>query len=246
MMQKPLLKVESLSYCSKQKKIVSDINLSIAAGEIRGLLGPNGAGKTTTFHLICGLIKSKTGQIFLDGHEISKMSLAQRAQNGLGYMAQERSLFPELTVEDNIYCALELSKSSRSDYKTYCDQLLNQLQLQRLKKTPAQSLSGGEARRTELARILALKPKLLLMDEPFAGVDPIAVSEIRDLILQLSKMGITVFITDHNAREILLLCDKISVIVNGTVLATGTKNEIAAHSQVNEFYLNDQFHDLSS
>lgn len=239
-----ILSAKNISYQHQGKPIVKDVSLDIFPGEVVGLLGPNGAGKTSAFHVICGLLPCSGGQIMLDGQDISSHSLAKRSRAGLGFLAQERTLFPELSVQDNVLCALELKYRRRAEREQKCSEILEKLSLSKVKTQKARLLSGGEARRAELARILAIQPKVLLMDEPFAGVDPIAVTEIRELIKQLTQFNIGVLITDHNAREILTLCDRIAVIVAGNILTTGTKQEVLSHQMVNTHYLNNEFSDL--
>ena len=244
MSRKPTLSASHISYQQHDRMIVKDVSIDIYPGEVVGLLGPNGAGKTTAFHLICGLLPCKNGKIRLADKDLTAHSLAIRAKAGLGFLAQERTLFPELTVNENIMCALELKYANKAQRQEKCDELQEKLSLTKVQSQKARSLSGGEARRAELARILATDPKILLMDEPFAGVDPIAVTEIRELIKQLTQLNIGVLITDHNAREILTLCDRIAVIVEGKILTVGTQQEVLNHQMVNTHYLNNEFSDL--
>jgi lipopolysaccharide export system ATP-binding protein len=239
-----ILDITNISFRTKTKTLVHNFSLSIHQGEIHGLLGPNGAGKTTTFHLIAGLLNTHSGKIKLYGNDITHLDLSGRCSLGLGFMAQERTLFPEMTVKDNIFCALELNRTSIQQQNTLYEKILQQLQIKPIENTRASALSGGEARRTELARILAKEPKVLLMDEPFAGVDPKATSDIKALIHYLSKLGISILLTDHNAREILTLCDRITIIKDGTTLITGTKKEVISSESANLAYLNGQFDDL--
>ena len=244
-MNKPIFRATNLHFATSERKILDGISISLKEGEIHGLLGPNGAGKTTAFYIICGLIRPLSGEVWLDGVDLSGLDLSQRARLGLGYMAQERTLFPAMSVQDNILSALELrSDLNRQARLSELERIMDQLSITKLAKTKANQLSGGEARRTEVARILACKPKILLMDEPFAGVDPIAISEIHSLIHQLSEMGISTLITDHNAREILSLCHQTTVIAGGRLIAKGSKEEITQHELVNRYYLNNQYSDL--
>jgi lipopolysaccharide export system ATP-binding protein len=238
------LDIQNISFQTKTKSLVNNISLSIKKSEIHGLLGPNGAGKTTTFHLIAGLLKTHTGKIILNSKDVSALDLSGRASLGLGFMAQERTLFPQMSVKDNIYCALELNNVSKQKMDLLYQQITTQLGIKKIENTPASALSGGEARRTELARILAKEPKILLMDEPFAGVDPKATTDIKNIIQYLSSIGISVLITDHNAREILSLCHRTTIIKSGTQIITGTKKEVVGSESANLAYLNYQFNDL--
>ena len=239
-----ILKIENIAFSTKTKSLVNDFSLSIKPSEIHGLLGPNGAGKTTTFHLIAGLLNTHSGKITLDDQDITTLDLSQRASLGLGFMAQERTLFPQMSVRDNIYCALELNNTSLTKMHLLYEKIVKQLGIKKFESTLAMALSGGEARRTELARILAKEPKVLLMDEPFAGVDPKAIVDIKNLIQYLSHLGISILITDHNAREILNLCHRTTIIKDGSQIITGKKDEVVGSEIANLAYLNDQFNDL--
>jgi len=221
--------------------IVHDISLEVESGEVVGLLGPNGAGKTTTFYMISGLVKPTAGSVYLNGEDISKSPIHKRAKAGIGYLPQESSIFKDLTVEENLLLSAEVAISSRTKQFHKVNELLELFNIEPIRNSRGGALSGGERRRTEIARALVTSPKFLLLDEPFAGVDPIAVMDIREIIEQLTKMNIGVLITDHNVRETLIVCDNAYVIKSGSLLANGTTNEIANNPLVRKYYLGDHF-----
>ncbi len=229
------------------RQVVSDVSLNVASGEIIGLLGPNGAGKTTSFYMIVGLVPSDSGEISLDGVDISRLPIHRRALLGLSYLPQEASVFRKLTVEENIRAVLELQRDdagkrlTRQTIDQRLDTLLHDLQIEKLRESQAMSLSGGERRRVEIARALATNPRFVLLDEPFAGVDPIAVIEIQRIVRFLKERGIGVLITDHNVRETLGICDRAYIINQGTVLASGRPDDIIANESVRRVYLGEHF-----
>lgn len=240
------LSVRHLQKSYGARRVVQDVSLEVASGEVIGLLGPNGAGKTTSFYMIVGLVPSEAGEILLDGERISSLPIHRRAQRGLSYLPQEASVFRKLSVEDNIRAVLELQKSSgkplaRSEIDQRLNTLLEELQIDRLRENPALSLSGGERRRVEIARALASNPRFILLDEPFAGVDPIAVIEIQRIVRFLKERGIGVLITDHNVRETLGICDRAYIINQGSVLASGSPGDIITNESVRRVYLGENF-----
>jgi lipopolysaccharide export system ATP-binding protein len=235
------LVVEGLRKSYKRRPVVRDVSLSVRRGEAVGLLGPNGAGKTTVFYMITGLIAADSGRISLDGTEITHLPMYRRARLGIGYLAQESSIFRGLTVEENIRAVLELTEGSRDTREEKLRELLDEFSITRLRNSPAVALSGGERRRVEIARALAAGPEFMLLDEPFAGIDPIAISDIRKLVRQLTSRGIGVLITDHNVRETLELIDKALIIHEGQVLTEGTPAEIVANADVRRYYLGADF-----
>lgn len=225
----------------KSKVIVKDVSLRVESGEVVGLLGPNGAGKTTTFYMISGLLEATSGQIILNNEDISNFPIHQRARYGIGYLPQESSIFKDLTVEENILLAGEVSIKDDGERTKRMEELLQLFNIEPIRHNLGVSLSGGERRRVEIARALVNAPQFLLLDEPFAGVDPIAVNDIRKVINQLTEIGIGVLITDHNVRETLQTCDRAYVIKTGDLLAEGSADEIAKNSLVREHYLGDSF-----
>lgn len=240
------LSVRSLQKSYGVRRVVKDVSIEVVSGEVIGLLGPNGAGKTTSFYMIVGLVPSEAGEILLDGERISNLPIHRRAERGLSYLPQEASVFRKLSVEDNIRAVLELQKSegkllSREEIDKRLDTLLEELQIKSLRQNPALSLSGGERRRVEIARALATNPRFILLDEPFAGVDPIAVIEIQRIVRFLKARGIGVLITDHNVRETLDICDRAYIINQGSVLASGSPDEIIANESVRRVYLGENF-----
>lgn len=224
-----------------QRPVVRGVNLSLKRGEAVGLLGPNGAGKTTVFYMITGLIASDQGTISLDGTDITTLPMYQRARLGIGYLPQESSIFRGLTVEDNIRAVLELAEPDRQRRESELRELLDEFSVSHLRHSPAVALSGGERRRVEIARALATHPQFMLLDEPFAGIDPIAIGDIRQLVRQLTARGIGVLITDHNVRETLELIDRALIIHEGEVLTEGTPQEIVHNRDVRRFYLGEGF-----
>jgi len=232
---------KSLNKVIKNRVIVKDVSLMVNSGEVVGLLGPNGAGKTTTFYMISGLLKATSGQIILNNENISNFPIHQRARYGIGYLPQESSIFKDLTVEENILLAGEVSLKDERLRNKRMEELLQLFNIEHIRNNLGVSLSGGERRRVEIARALVNAPKFLLLDEPFAGVDPIAVNDIRKVINQLTEIGIGVLITDHNVRETLQTCDRAYVIKTGELLAEGSADDIAQNSLVREHYLGDSF-----
>ena len=233
--------VTDLGKSYKKRPILRGVGLSVQRGEAVGLLGPNGAGKTTTFYVITGLISAEYGTITLDGTDISDLPMYRRARMGIGYLPQEASIFRGMTVEDNIRSILEVTEKSPGEREALLDSLLAEFSITHLRRTPALALSGGERRRVEIARCLASNPKFILLDEPLAGIDPIAVGEIRELVSHLKDRGIGVLITDHNVRETLDLVDRAYILHDGMVLMEGKPEEIVAHKEVRRVYLGDRF-----
>ncbi len=235
------LKASGLKKRYKSRTVVQDVSLEVSSGEVVGLLGPNGAGKTTCFYMIVGLVGLDGGNIQLDGQELGKMPIHRRARLGLSYLPQEASIFRKLTVEENIQAILELQPLTSQQIQIQLDELLHELHIEHLRGNPALSLSGGERRRVEIARALASQPRFILLDEPFAGVDPIAVIDIQKIIRFLTDRGIGVLITDHNVRETLGICDRAYIINEGTVLAFGKPDEIIYNESVRKVYLGEHF-----
>ena len=235
------LVVEGLRKSYKRRPVVRDVSLSVRRGEAVGLLGPNGAGKTTVFYMITGLIAADSGRISLDGAEIPHLPMYRRARLGIGYLAQESSIFRGLTVEENIRAVLELTEGSKQKRESKLRELLDEFSIQHIRNSPAVALSGGERRRVEIARALAAEPESMPLDEPFAGIDPIAISDIRKLVRQLTSRGIGVLVTDHNVRETLELIDTALIIHEGQVLTEGTPQEIVSNPDVRRYYLGADF-----
>lgn len=225
----------------KKNNIIQNISIELKSGEIVGLLGPNGAGKTTTFYIICGLVEADCGEVFLDELDITKKPLHQRANLGIGYLPQESSIFKDLSVEDNLFIAAELAYEKKEEQEKRVDELLELLNIEPIRYTKGLSLSGGERRRVEIARALIKRPKFLLLDEPFAGVDPIAVADIEQIIKELSKLGIGILITDHNVREMLNVCDRGYVLKDGSLLASGDAKSLGENELVRRYYLGESF-----
>ncbi len=235
------LKAQNLSKSIKKHQIIKDFSLEVNSGEVVGLLGPNGAGKTTTFYMICGLIAPSSGTIFLDEKDISATSLHKRAKMGIGYLPQESSIFKELSVEENLLLACEIVTNDKKKQMQKTEHLLDILNIEPIRDRLGISLSGGERRRCEIARSLAIEPKFLLLDEPFAGVDPLAVIDIQKIVKELKSLGIGVLITDHNVRETLSICDRAYVIKSGELLDKGTSEEIFSSKKVQKHYLGENF-----
>jgi lipopolysaccharide export system ATP-binding protein len=235
------LSVVSLAKSYDKRSVLADVSLSVARGEVVGLLGPNGAGKTTCFYSIMGLVKPDSGRIVLDGEDITRMPMYRRAILGLGYLPQETSIFRGLTVEKNISAVLELVEPDKAARAARLDQLLDEFGLTRLRTSPAMALSGGERRRAEIARALAANPSIMLLDEPFAGIDPISIGDIRDLVKELKTRSIGVLITDHNVRETLDIVDRACIIYDGRVLFAGSPAELVADADVRRLYLGEGF-----
>ena len=224
-----------------KRKVVDDVSIHVSQGEIVGLLGPNGAGKTTSFYTIVGLIKPSAGEILLDDTDITSYPMYQRAQNGIGYLAQEASVFRKLSVEDNIRCVLELTKLSKAEQNEKTESLLEEFSLTAIRKNRGDLLSGGERRRTEIARALATDPKFLLLDEPFAGVDPVAVEDIQKIVAHLKKKNIGILITDHNVQETLAITDRTYLMFEGKILKAGKPEDLANDEMVRKVYLGKNF-----
>jgi len=235
------LKAVNLVKKIKDLEIVRGMSIEVSSGEVVGLLGPNGAGKTTTFYMICGLVDATSGEVFFDGENISKMPLHQRAIKGIGYLPQEASIFKDLSVEENLMIAAQVSIKDKKKQEDRILELLDMFNIEPIRYRKGISLSGGERRRVEIARALVTEPKFLLLDEPFAGVDPIAVKDIQNVIKQLVSYDIGVLITDHNVRETLAVCDKAYVLKSGVLLAHGTSKEIGQNSDVRTHYLGEDF-----
>ncbi|MDG2252367.1 MAG: LPS export ABC transporter ATP-binding protein [Methylophilaceae bacterium] len=233
--------IENLRKSYKKKVVVKDISLNVKSGEVVGLLGPNGAGKTTSFYMIVGLVAAENGIIKIDQNELTKMPIHNRSKIGISYLPQEPSIFRKLTVTENILAVLELRKFSKRKIEERLQELLKNLTIEHIKDSPAISLSGGERRRVEIARCLATDPKFILLDEPFAGIDPIAVLDIQKIITQLTLLGIGVLITDHNVRETLGICDRAYIVNQGEVLASGTPTEMVSNEAVKNIYLGKNF-----
>lgn len=225
----------------KGKKVVQDVSIELKQGEIVGLLGPNGAGKTTSFYMIVGLVRPDSGKVFLNDTEITHLPMYKRAQMGLGYLPQEISVFRKLSVEDNIMAILEMTSKSAVERKRRLEELLEELNLTEFRKTLGNRLSGGEKRRTEIARALATDPQFVLLDEPFAGVDPIAVEDIQSIVSELKKKNIGILITDHNVQETLSITDRAYLLFEGSILKSGTAEELANDEQVRRVYLGRNF-----
>lgn len=240
-MSQSRLNVQNLQKTFKKRQVVKNFSLDIESGEVVGLLGPNGAGKTTSFYMIVGLIAADAGSVMLDGREIRHLPIHERARLGLGYLPQEASIFRKMTVEQNIRAILEIRLKDKQEIDAELEKLLADLNIGRLRDNPAPSLSGGERRRVEIARVLAMQPRFILLDEPFAGVDPIAVIDIQKIIGFLKTRGIGVLITDHNVRETLRICDRAYIISDGTVLASGHPEELVNNEQVRAVYLGENF-----
>ncbi|MBX3018611.1 MAG: LPS export ABC transporter ATP-binding protein [Bdellovibrionaceae bacterium] len=236
-----ILKVEDISKSFKKRKVVQGVSFSVESGAVVGLLGPNGAGKTTSFYMVVGLVKPDSGDIVLDGESIGTEPMYRRARIGLSYLPQEASIFRKLTVTENLIVALEAQGLSGAEKKDKLEELLNDFRIQHIRDSFGYALSGGERRRVEIARSLAGSPKFLLLDEPFAGIDPIAVADIQEIIRQLKARGIGVLITDHNVRETLGICDFAYILKEGRIQVQGTSDEIANNELAKKFYLGENF-----
>ncbi len=240
-MNKKILSAKNLSKSYGKKTVIRDVSLDISQGEVVGLLGPNGAGKTTSFYMIVGLVAVGSGNIFIDSLDITNMPMYQRARLGIGYLPQEASIFRGMNVEDNIYSVLEIAEANEIKRKERLEQLLEEFSITHIRKSHALSLSGGERRRVEIARALATNPSFILLDEPFAGIDPIAVNDIRKMVTHLKDRGIGVLITDHNVRETLSIVDRAYIVYDGMILASGSKEEIVDDERVRRVYLGEDF-----
>ncbi|MBR4561275.1 MAG: LPS export ABC transporter ATP-binding protein [Bacteroidales bacterium] len=235
------LRTEHLVKKYGQRTVVNDVDVEVEQGQIVGLLGPNGAGKTTTFYMVVGLIKPYSGKVYLENEDISSLPMYKRAQKGIGYLAQEASVFRQMTVEDNIYSVMQFKKMKETDRRQKLEELLDEFGLQHVRKSKGIQLSGGERRRTEIARALAVDPNFILLDEPFAGVDPIAVEDIQRIIFKLKRKNIGVLITDHNVHETLSITDRAYLLFDGKVLMSGLPEDLAADEHVREVYLGHNF-----
>lgn len=235
------IQAEKLVKIYKNRKVVNEISINVSQGEIVGLLGPNGAGKTTTFYQVVGLIKPDSGKVFLNDIEITKLPMYKRAQLGIGYLPQEASIFRKMTVEQNIAAVLEITNLNKTEQKDKLESLLSEFRLTHVRKNMGDVLSGGERRRTEIARALAVDPKFILLDEPFAGIDPIAVEDIQSIVVKLKHKNIGVLITDHNVQETLSITDRAYLLIQGEILRSGTAEELAEDEQVRKLYLGRNF-----
>ena len=235
------LKVRSLRKSYRNRPVIRDVSLDLQRGEVVALLGPNGSGKTTCFYSVAGLVMPDGGQVLIDGRDVTTFPMYRRAKLGIGYLPQERSIFQGLNVEENILAILEIVESDRVRRRERLEELLTEFSIAHLRRTPSIALSGGERRRCEIARSLAANPKYLLLDEPFPGIDPIAVGDIRDLVIDLKKRGIGVLITDHNVRETLDICEKAYIVGEGHIIASGTADDVLNNQHVRQVYLGEQF-----
>lgn len=235
------LRVMNLRKSYRKRTVIRDFSMELNRGEVVALLGPNGCGKSTTFYMIAGLVNAEAGQVMLDGREVTNLPMYRRAQLGIGYLPQEMSIFRGLNVEDNIAAVLDIAVDDRHKRRERLEELLSEFSIEHLRRAPALALSGGERRRVEIARCLAANPKYLLLDEPFAGVDPISVGDIRHLVADLKKRGIGVLITDHNVRETLEIVDRAYILHDGKVLMTGTPADVVQNDNVRRVYLGDNF-----
>ncbi len=235
------LRSDSLVKIYKKRKVVNKASVQVSKGEIVGLLGPNGAGKTTTFYMITGMIKPESGRVFLDDTEITNIAMYKRAKMGIGYLPQEASVFRRLSVEDNLLAVLEATNLNRQDRLDKREKLLDELSIKHIRKSKGFQLSGGERRRTEIARALATDPSFILLDEPFAGVDPIAVEDIMNIVANLKNRGIGVLITDHNVHETLSIVDKAYILIDGVIFKHGSAEELANDEEVKKLYLGEKF-----
>jgi lipopolysaccharide export system ATP-binding protein len=236
-----LLHTEGLVKIYNGRRVVNGVNINVKAGEVVGLLGPNGAGKTTTFYMTVGLVKPNDGKVFFDGHDVTRMPMHQRARHGIGYLAQEPSVFRKLTVEENILAILETLPLTEDERKFRLDYLLQELDIESLRKNKAYTLSGGERRRLEITRALVTAPKLMLLDEPFSGVDPIAVYDVQQIISELKRKGLGILVTDHNVRETLAIVDRAYLICQGKVEVEGTSDFLINDPKSRELYLGPRF-----
>lgn len=236
-----ILKAESLVKKYKKRTVVNEVSIEVNQGEIVGLLGPNGAGKTTSFYMVVGLVQPNSGKVYLDDKDITNLPVYKRARQGVGYLAQEASVFRKLSVEDNIKAVLEMTSMSKQQQKEKVEMLLEEFSLTHVRKNLGMVLSGGERRRTEIARALAVDPKFILLDEPFAGVDPIAVEEIQSIVADLKHRNIGILITDHNVNETLSIVDRAYLLFEGKILKSGTAEQLAADEQVRRVYLGKHF-----
>lgn len=236
-----MLKINNISKAFKDKKIVSGVSFEVNAGDIYGLLGPNGAGKTTTFYIIAGLLSSDRGQIILSGEDISAIPMHQRSKRGIKYLPQEPSIFQNLSVYENLYGLAELSFNNKRDIEIFIDNSMEEFNLSKISDLKGRQLSGGQRRKVEIARTLAADPKVILLDEPFAGIDPIAIEDIKNVLIKLLKRDIGILITDHNVRETLEICNKAAIISDGKVIAEGNKESLISNEIVKKVYLGNMY-----
>jgi len=236
-----VLRAENLIKVYRRREVVSGVSIEVVPGEVVGLLGPNGAGKTTTFYMIMGFIKPASGEVFLGDERLTSLPMYRRARKGIGYLSQESSVFRKLTVEDNIMAILELQSLRRADRKARQEELLGELDITHLRKAKAYTLSGGERRRLEITRALATQPSYMLLDEPFAGIDPLAVEDIQRIIKRLTEKGLGILITDHNVRETLSICDRAYIMCEGKILKAGTSEFLVSDPEARKVYLGDKF-----
>lgn len=236
-----ILKAENLVKTYSRRQVVSGVSIDVNPGEVVGLLGPNGAGKTTTFYMIMGFIKPAAGEVFLGDERLTRLPMYRRARKGIGYLPQESSVFRKLSVEDNVKAVLELQNMSRKQRKLRLEELLGELDIEHLRKSKAYMLSGGERRRLEITRALAIEPSYMLLDEPFAGIDPIAVEDIQNIIARLTEKGLGILITDHNVRETLSICDRAYIMCEGKILTSGTSDFLVSDPGARRVYLGDKF-----
>lgn len=241
MKKKLTLRSEELIKIYKKRTVVKKVSVQVTQGEVVGLLGPNGAGKTTTFYMIVGMIKPNAGKVFIEDKEITREAMYNRAKMGVGYLPQEASVFRRLSVEDNIMAILQMTKLSKQQRKEKMESLLEELSITHIRKNLGFQLSGGERRRTEIARALTTDPKFILLDEPFAGVDPIAVEDIMNIVANLKHKGIGILITDHNVHETLSIVDRAYILIDGNIFKAGTANDLAEDSEVRKLYLGEKF-----
>ena len=235
------LRCENLVKIYKKRKVVNNASVKVSKGEIVGLLGPNGAGKTTTFYMIMGMIKPESGKVFLDDKEITTVPMYKRAKMGIGYLPQENSIFRRLSVEDNLMAVLEMTDLNTEQRKNKVEQLIDDLSIRNIRKNKGFQLSGGERRRTEIARSLATDPKFMLLDEPFAGIDPIALEDIMNIVAKLKEKGIGILITDHNVHETLSIVDSAYILINGKIFKHGNAKELAEDEEIRQLYLGEKF-----
>ena len=236
-----MLKINNISKTFKDKKVVSEISFELSPGDIYGLLGPNGAGKTTTFYIIAGLLSSDEGQIMLSGEDISKIPMHQRSKRGIKYLPQEPSIFQNLSVYENLYGLAELSFKNKKDIDVFIDNSMEEFNLSKISDLKGRQLSGGQRRKVEIARTLAADPKIILLDEPFAGIDPIAIEDIKSVLTKLLKRNIGILITDHNVRETLEICNKAAIISDGKIIAEGNKESLISNEMVKKVYLGTMY-----
>jgi lipopolysaccharide export system ATP-binding protein len=241
MTNEPILRSEDLVKIYKKRKVVNQVSINVSLGEVVGLLGPNGAGKTTTFYMIVGMVKPDGGTVYLNNTNIAKEPMYKRAKMGIGYLPQEASVFRRLSVEDNIMAVLQMQKLSKKERVDKTEQLLEELNITHIRKSKGFQLSGGERRRTEIARALATDPKFILLDEPFAGIDPIAVEDIMNIVANLKHRGIGILITDHNVHETLSIVDRAYILIEGSIFKDGTAHDLAEDQEVRQLYLGEKF-----